>query len=82
MKWTFDVKKGEINLKISGKFYLNNGCVLSDKITFKNRKEATNFINSFKQEIQRGFKDKPNGQLTFGTTIIRFNDISAVRFYE
>ena len=73
----------ENNIKINGKFYLNNGIIIEEEVIFdedNTNNDIENFIRDIKKQIKEGFKSDINFQFTFGYTMFRGKDISAVTF--
>lgn len=73
----------EKELKIIGKFYMRNGVVIEEEVVFDkdNDKEVVeNFIEDMKHNIKEGFREDYDFQFTFGYTMFRGKDISAVTF--
>lgn len=73
-------------ITVVGKFYLKNGAVIEEKIVFNINNELSvvrKTIENFKTEIEVGLEHKDGGfQISFGNTIFRGKDISAVTFTE
>lgn len=73
----------EKDIKVIGKFYLKNGAVIDEEIVFNkdNDMETVNkFIKKFRDSVKEGFRQDYDFQLTFGYTMFRGKDISAVTF--
>lgn len=73
----------EKEVKIIGKFYMRSGVVIEEEIVFDkdNDKEVVkNFIKDIKYRVKEGFREDYNFQFTFGYTMFRGKDISAVTF--
>ena len=73
----------EKEVKIIGKFYMRNGVVIEEEVIFDkdNDKEALGkFIEDIKYNIKEGFREDYDFQFTFGYTMFRGKDISAVTF--
>lgn len=73
----------EKEVKIIGKFYMRSGVVIEEKVVFDkdNDKEVVeNFIKDMKYRVKEGFREDYNFQFTFGYTMFRGKDISAVTF--
>lgn len=73
----------EKELKIIGKFYMRNGAVIEEEVIFNkdNDKEVVEkFIEDMKHDIIEVLRDDYNFQFTFGYTMFRGKDISAVTF--
>ena len=73
----------EKELKIIGKFYMRNGVVIEEEVVFDkdNDKEVVEkFIEDMKHDIKEGFREDYDFQFTFGYTMFRGKDISAVTF--
>lgn len=73
----------EKEVKIIGKFYMKNRVVIEEEVVFDkdNDKEAVEkFIEDMKYNIKEGFREDYNFQFTFGYTMFRGKDISAVTF--
>lgn len=73
----------EKELKIIGKFYMRNGVVIEEEVVFDkdNDKEVVEkFIEDMKYNIKEGFREDYDFQFTFGYTMFRGKDISAVTF--
>lgn len=73
----------EHDVKVVGKFYMKSGAVIEEEVVFDkdNDKEAVeNIIKDMKYTIKEGFKEDYNFQITFGYTMFRGKDISAVTF--
>lgn len=73
------------DVTIIGKFYLKNGAVLKESVVFDkdNEKEVViQFIQSVKDAVKEGFRENCDFQITFGETIFRGTDISAVTFTQ
>ena len=71
------------DVKIIGKFYMRSGVVIEEEVIFdkNNDKEAVeDFIKDMKCGVKKGIRDNDNFQFTFGYTIFRGKDISAVTF--
>lgn len=72
----------EVNkLILKGKFYLKSGCIIEEKVVFdedNKQEDIEEFIENTKDSIKEGFRDSINFQFTFGMTIFRGSDISAV----
>ena len=72
-------------ITIFGKFYLKSGVVIEDKIVFNVDSELSTIcdeIDKIKKRIQNAFNEDYNLQISFGNTILRGKDISAVTFIE
>lgn len=73
----------EKEVKIIGKFYMRSGVVIEEEVVFDkdNDKEAVEeFIKDIKYRVKEGFREDYNFQFTFGYTMFRGKDISAVTF--
>lgn len=73
----------EKEVKIIGKFYMRSGVVIEEEVVFDkdNDKEIVeNFIKDMKYRVKEGFREDYNFQFTFGYTMFRGKDISAVTF--
>lgn len=73
----------EKEVKIIGKFYMRSGVVIEEEVVFDkdNDKEVVeNFIKDMKYRVKEGFREDYNFQFTFGYTMFRGKDISAVTF--
>ena len=73
----------EKEVKIIGKFYMRSGVVIEEEVVFDkdNDKEVVeNFIKDMKHRVKEGFREDYNFQFTFGYTMFRGKDISAVTF--
>lgn len=69
------------NIKIIGKFYLRNGIIIEEEVEFDNSKEdVAKLIQDIKHKVKEGFREDYNFQFTFGYTVFRGEDISAVTF--
>lgn len=71
------------DVKIIGKFYMRSGVVIEEEVVFDkdNDKEVVeNFIEDMKYRVKEGFREDYNFQFTFGYTMFRGKDISAVTF--
>lgn len=73
-------------ITLAGKFYLKNGAVIEEKFVFDINNElplVRETIENFKTEIKIGLEHEDGGfQISFGNTIFRGKDISAVTFTE
>ena len=72
-------------ITIVGKFYLKNGNIINEKITFdkdNNKEDVIKFIEEIKNAIKDGFMEKSNFQITFGFTIFRGSELIAVELKE
>lgn len=73
----------EHDVKVVGKFYMRSGAVIDEEVVFDkdNDKEVVeNFIKDMKYRVKEGFREDYNFQFTFGYTMFRGKDISAVTF--
>lgn len=73
----------EKEVKIIGKFYMRSGVVIEEEVVFDkdNDKEVVEeFIKDMKYRVKEGFREDYNFQFTFGYTMFRGKDISAVTF--
>ena len=73
----------ENDVKIIGIFYMRSGVVIEEEVVFDkdNDKEVVeNFIKDIKYKVKEGFREDYNFQFTFGYTMFRGKDISAVTF--
>lgn len=73
----------ENDVKIVGKFYMRSGAVIEEEVVFDkdNDKEVVEeFIKNMKYRVKEGFREDYNFQFTFGYTMFRGKDISAVTF--
>ena len=73
----------ENDVKIIGKFYMKNGAVIEEEVVLdkENEKEAVEeFIKDMQFAVKEGFREDCNFQFTFGYTVFRGSDISAVTF--
>lgn len=73
----------ENDVKIVGKFYMRSGAVIEEEVVFDkdNDKEVVEeFIKDMKYRVKEGFREDYNFQFTFGYTMFRGKDISAVTF--
>lgn len=71
------------DLKIVGKFYMKSGVVIEEEVVFNednDEESIVKFIADMKHRIKEGFREDYNFQLTFGNTMFRGKDISAVTF--
>ena len=71
------------DVKIVGKFYMRSGAVIEEEVVFDkdNDKEVVEeFIKDMKYRVKEGFRKDYNFQFTFGYTMFRGKDISAVTF--
>lgn len=71
------------DIRFVGKFYLKSGAVIEDEVIIdKENDEETvqSFISDTKQMIKECLRDNIAAQITFGKTILRATDISAVTF--
>ena len=71
------------DVKIIGKFYMRSGAVIEEEVVFDkdNDKEIVeNFIKDMKYRVKEGFREYYDFQFTFGYTMFRGKDISAVTF--
>jgi hypothetical protein len=66
--------------RIVGKFYMKSGAIIEEELAFDCDKEsAEKYINNLKNKvIKTGFREDYNFQFTFGSTMFRGKDISAV----
>ena len=75
----------EKDVTIIGKFYLKNGAVLEESVVIDKDNEeevVIQFIQAVKDAVKEGFRENCNFQITFGETIFRGTDISAVTFTQ
>lgn len=73
----------ENDVKIIGKFYMKNGAVIEEEVVLdkENEKEAVEeFIKDMQFAVKEGLREDCNFQFTFGYTVFRGSDISAVTF--
>lgn len=71
----------ENEVKIFGKFYMKSGVVIEEEVILDkdNDKEVVeNFIKDIKYKVKEGFREDYNFQFTFGHTMFRGKDISAI----
>lgn len=74
---------GEKKLICTGKFYLKSGLIIEEKIEFDEDNEeqiVIDYVEEITNFVKTGLKNNDNFQLTFGFTIFRGSDISAVKF--
>jgi hypothetical protein len=68
------------------KIYLKNGIIIEDEVEFTDdatEKDLLETKNYIKDSVKEAMKTNDNGSITFGTTLIRFTEIAAVKFiYE
>lgn len=70
-------------LTFKGIFYLKSGCIIEEEIIFdecNNQEDIDSTVKDLKDSIKNGLKDKDEFIVTFGFTIFRGSDISAVKF--
>jgi hypothetical protein len=70
-------------LIFKGKFYLKSGCIVEEKVIFDEDNEQEDInetVEEMRSSIKEGFRNNTNFQFTFGMTIFRVSDISAVKF--
>lgn len=73
----------ENDVKIIGKFYMRSGAVIEEEVVFdkdNDKKVVEEFIKDMKYRVKEGFREDYNFQFTFGYTMFRGKDISAVTF--
>ena len=73
----------EKEVKIIGKFYMRSGVVIEEEVVFdkdNDKKVVEEFIKDMKYKVKEGFREDYNFQFTFGYTMFRGKDISAVTF--
>jgi hypothetical protein len=68
-------------------FYLKSGLAIEDAVslvedTLQNQKELIKMIDKIKESIKETFRENVNGNISFGTTLVRSSDVSAVKFEE
>ena len=71
------------DLKIVGKFYMKSGVVIEEEVVFdkdNDEESIEKFIADIKYRIKEGFREDYNFQLTYGNTMFRGKDVSAVAF--
>ena len=68
---------------VEGKFWLKNGAVIEDSITFEagkdNYDEAQDTIDSINERARRSFIHDDPVDIWFGSTVIRGTDLSAYK---
>lgn len=70
------------DIKLIGKFYMKNGSVIEEEVVFDKENDMSvidEFIKDIKHRIKEGFREDYNFQFTFGFTMFRGKDISAVQ---
>lgn len=77
----------ENNMTYIGKFYLKSGQMIEEKVWFdksENREDVNNYmhelVNNFKKSIRNNYDN--TAVLTFGNTVFRISDISAMTIKE
>ena len=73
----------EKEVKIIGKFYMRSGVVIEEEVVFdkdNDKKVVEEFIKDMKYKVKEGFREDYDFQFTFGYTMFRGKDISAVTF--
>lgn len=77
----------EHDVKVVGKFYMRSGAVIEEEVVFDKDKDKDNdkeavekIIKNMMYTIKEGFREDYNFQITFGYTMFRGKDISAVTF--
>lgn len=69
---------------VEGKFWLKNGAVIEDSITFEagkdNYDEAQDTIDSINEIARNSFINNEPFNIWFGSTVIRGTDLSAYKF--
>lgn len=69
-------------IKLIGKFYMKSGSVIEEEVVFDKENNISvidKFIKDIKHRIREGFREDYNFQFTFGFTMFRGKDISAVQ---
>lgn len=74
----------EKEMTILGKFYLKNGNVIEEKVTFnKDQKHVVDTeISNMESAIKKGFRENLNFDISFGNFIFRGSEIAAVTITE
>lgn len=72
-------------ITIFGKIYLRNGVVVEEKIVLEddeycNKDEVVDYYANIQDGIEKIFKTNEMFTFTFGKTVFRGSDISAIRF--
>ena len=73
----------ENDVKLIGKFYMKNGTVIEDEVIFdkdNDKRTVENYIQDVKCQVKAGFREDYDFCITFGYTMFRGKDISAVTF--
>lgn len=73
----------ENDVKIVGKFYMRSGAVIEEEVVFdkdSDKEVVEKFIKDMKYRVKEGFREDYNFQFTFGYTMFRGKDISAITF--
>ena len=69
------------DVKLLAKVYIRNGIVIEEEVVFdknNNREIVDNYIDEVGYNIKNNFQKDCNFCLTFGNTIFRGEDISAI----
>lgn len=75
-------------MKIRGTFYLNGGGIVKEIINtddyenLETPEKIQKFIDDLRSLVKSGFKDRDNGQISFGFSIIKLADLSAITLNE
>lgn len=70
------------DIKLIGKFYMKSGSVIEEEVVFDKENDMSvidEFIKDIKHRIKEGFREDYNFQFTFGFTMFRGKDISALQ---
>lgn len=66
-------------------FYLKNGITIEDEVEFADDATTQDLVelkDFIKDNIKLAMKNNDTGSIIFGTTLIRFSEIAAVKFLQ
>lgn len=73
----------ENDVKLIGKFYMKNGAIIENEVIFdkdNDKRIVENYIQDVKCQVKEGLGADCDFCITFGYTMFRGKDISAVTF--
>ena len=69
-------------MKVKGSFYLKSGVIIEEFCVLKDDDKTEKIIDTIKEGLKDSFKNNTDGFVSFGYTIFRGSDLSAVTFTE
>lgn len=85
MKAEFDKENFDMNKLVKAKIYLKNGIIIDEEIEIAESETVeriAKYFDSMRNDIKTVFRNNEDGSMTFGFTIVRFSDVSAVQIKE